>query len=88
MIFGKACQDNQNIRAIEKAEGRINRELDIVNFIKSQKYLQVIMKTLFTKLERHLICHNKALILKKGYTKALFEETESSDIEENPGNKF
>ena len=45
-----------------------------------------MMKALFTKLERHLICHNRALVMKKKYQKG--EESMSSDVEENPGAKI
>ena len=69
MLCGKAFQDDNNLRAIKKAEERISKELDVINFIKGQKYLQIMMKALFSKPERHLICHNRALVLKKDYSK-------------------
>ena len=36
-------------------------ELDIVKFIKQQKYLKVILSLLFTKQERYLMSKNKRL---------------------------
>ena len=83
MLCGKVFQDEQRLRAIQKAEGRISKELDVINFIKAQKYLKIIMRTLFTKFERHLISHNRDLILKKRYPRGA--QSSSSNTEEDPG---
>ena len=86
MLCGKVFQDEQRLRAIQKAEARISKELDVVNYIKAQKYLKIIMRTLFTKLERHLICNNRDLILKKRYLKG--EKSSSSNTERDPGKRM
>ena len=44
-----------------KAESKIEKELDIVNFVKQQKYLRIILSLLFTKQERYLMSKNKRL---------------------------
>ena len=56
---------NQN--AIERAKARIFKELDVVHFIKQQKYFHIAQKALFSKLERRLIARNKVFILGKKY---------------------
>ena len=45
-----------------------------------------MMKALFSKPERHLICHNRALVLMKDYPKG--EVSVSSDVEDNPGGEL
>ena len=43
------------------AENKIEKELDIVNFVRQQKYLKVILSLLFSRQERYLISKNKRL---------------------------
>ena len=43
----------------ERALKRLEKELDIVNFIKKQIKVNVILDTIFTKLERILVRKNK-----------------------------
>ena len=43
------------------AENKIEKELDIIRFIKQTKYLKVILSLLFTRQERYLISKNKRL---------------------------
>ena len=43
----------------ERAIKRLEKELDIVNFIKKQIKVNVILDTIFTKLERILVRKNK-----------------------------
>ena len=44
-----------------KAENKIEKELDIVRFVKQQKYLKIILSLLFTRQERYLMSKNKRL---------------------------
>ena len=46
-----------------KGEDRIDRELDIAQFIKRQKRQFIAFKMLFTKMERYLIQNNKTFVL-------------------------
>ena len=41
----------------------IDKELDIANFLKHQKYLRVLMSILFTKTEQYLIKKNKRFVI-------------------------
>ena len=43
------------------AENKIEQELDIVRFVKQQKYLKVALALLFTRQERYLMSKNKRL---------------------------
>ena len=43
------------------AENKIEKELDIVNFVRQQKYFKVILFLLFSRQERYLISKNKRL---------------------------
>ena len=45
------------------AENKIEKELDIVNFVRQQKYFKVILFLLFSRQERYLISKNKRLAL-------------------------
>ena len=63
---------------VKRAEVLLSKELDIVNFIKQQKYLKTAMKVLFSRLERTILCYNKELTLKKSKHAI---ESECSDVE-------
>ena len=45
------------------AEGKISEELDIVHFIKQQKFVQVVFELLFSREERYLLSKNKRLTI-------------------------
>ena len=53
------------VRKVSFQEGlsRIEDELDIVRFVKQQKYLQIMLETLFNSSEMFLLKKNKKLIL-------------------------
>ena len=62
---------------IEKGNKEIERELDIANFLKHQKYLRILMSILFTKTEQYLIRKNKRFVIstsKKAITSSSDEE--------------
>ena len=40
----------------------MEKELDIVQFVKQQKYLKAMLSILFSKEERYLISKNKRLV--------------------------
>ena len=48
---------------LAKGEDRIERELDVAQFIKRQKRQFIAFKMLFTKMERYLIQNNKTYVL-------------------------
>ena len=48
---------------MDKGNRLIDKELDIERFIKAQKKLRIIIRTLFTKVERILISNNKEFVL-------------------------
>ena len=48
------CRSRDRLR-LDKANERIESELDIINFIRSQMYFGITMKHLFTRSERFLI---------------------------------
>ena len=56
-LFCKTKRAPRNI--LEKAEARIEKELDIVNFIRKQIKLKVILEKIFNKEERKQIRKNK-----------------------------
>ena len=45
------------------AQNKIEKELDIVRFIKQQKYLKIMISLLFTRQERYLMSKNKRLTI-------------------------
>ena len=63
---------------VKRAESLISKELDLVKFIKQQKYFKTAMKVLFSRLERTIICYNKELTLEKSKNAI---EPECSDVE-------
>ena len=63
---------------VKKAESLISKELDLVKFIKQQKYFKTAMKVLFSRLERTIICYNNELTLCKSIHAI---QPESSDVE-------
>ena len=50
---------------IDRGVERINRELEVDQFLKSQIKMRIMMKALFSKAERYLIRNNKKFVLKK-----------------------
>ena len=50
---------------VKRAESLISKELDLVKFIKQQKYFKTAMKVLFSRLERTIISYNNELTLCK-----------------------
>ena len=57
-------------------EGKIEKQLHIDQFLKTQKYIMIMMETLFTKYQIKLIKHNKKFILPPN--KILDKSSESS----------
>ena len=42
---------------------RVNRELEIDRFLKTQMKIRIIMKVMFTKIERFLISKNRRFVI-------------------------
>ena len=62
-----------------EAENKIEKELDIVRFVKQQKYLKVILSLLFTKQERYLMSKNKRLTVSHEAGPSSIDETDDLD---------
>ena len=58
---GNIWCSKRNKLARLNAENMIEKELDIIRFVKQTKYLKVILSLLFTKQERYLASKNKRL---------------------------
>ena len=48
---------------IDKGLGRIDKELDVVQFLRTQIQIRVVMSLLFTRAERFLIRHNRRFVI-------------------------
>ena len=60
---------------------RIEKELDIVRFIKRQKYLSILLQLLLNNDERYLLKKNKRFVLNnKDYMREDTSEEESNSI--------
>ena len=68
-------------KSLEKGMKRINDELDIVRFVKQQKYLKVMLETLFSVTELFLIKKNKKLVLRQ--TESNVESTSDEELKTN-----
>ena len=64
-----SIKSSRKQNAISIGEKRIDKELDIVNFIKLQKVLRMALGVLFTRDELTLVKNNKYLTLRKRYDK-------------------
>ena len=52
---------------MQRGQDRIDKELDVATFIERQKISMIAMKTIFTKMERYLMTHDKSFVIDKGY---------------------
>ena len=50
-------------RNLEISEQRIEKELDVVNFVRQAKFMKVMLHALFNKTERFLIRKNQRLAI-------------------------
>ena len=57
------CRNKKQKRKIEAGLGRVEQELDIIKFLKSQMKIDIAIKTLFSKAERYLIKNNRKFVL-------------------------
>ena len=62
-LCARFCLKKDYQARLAKGEDRIDRELDIAQFIKRQKRQFIAFKVLFTKMERYLIQNNKTFVL-------------------------
>ena len=61
------------------AENKIEKELDIVNFVRQQKYFKVILFLLFSRQERYLIRKNKRLMVSHAASPPTSDVTDDLD---------
>ena len=73
--FCHCLRSKKEKQLFEKGLERTLRELEIDHFIRTQKYVKLMMSTLFTSVERHLLRHQKTFMLNSQSSEA----PESSD---------
>ena len=57
------CRNKKQKRKIEVGLGRVEQELDIIKFLKSQIKIDIAIKALFSKAERYLMKNNCKFVL-------------------------
>ena len=57
------CPSAKEQRILRKGTKRIEKELDVANFITLQKMMRVTFNTIFTETERHLLRNNRLFLL-------------------------
>ena len=75
------CHRKSKLATI-RGEDSIDKELDIVNFVRKQKYLTIMLKALFSREERFCITKNHKFTLN---TKRVLDPS-SSELEKDPDN--
>ena len=79
LFCSRWCMKDKYKARLAKGEDRIERELDIAQFIKRQKRQFIAFKLLFTKMERYLIQNNRTFVL-HGSCSSKSEESESDVV--------
>ena len=59
--YGYECKASNKLR--KKAKKRIDKNLDIIRFIRNQVTLELLMKVRFSRLENYFLKNNRKYVL-------------------------
>ena len=77
------CPSKKESRMFRKGKRHIGKELDITNFLTMQKSMRVVIKTLFSELERNLIRNNQLFVLNSSSSSSACESDTEVQLEQH-----
>ena len=80
--FLTCCLGNKRKRAYDIGQKAIDKELDLVNFIRLQKVTRIMMGAIFSKHEIRLIKNNKRFTVPTKRELVFVSNSDNSDSEE------